>query len=148
MQVPRCRHHRPRRRRSSRYRIVRYDSEQRTGRGVRHAIERDPIDMPRQAHAMLYGHLEDARRLEAKFDQPRRDRERLVARVMIVGKVGGHLTDGAVLIPPRPLQHPVGRAVEVDAVDVLGLDGRSGRGPWSRAVRRFGGVASPGGRGR
>src|ERR1035438_8630805 len=80
--------------------------------------------MQRQAHPMLNSHLPQARRLEAKFDQPRRDDERLVAGMMVARKVGRHLADGAVLIPPRPLQHLVRRAMEVDAVDVRGIDGR------------------------
>jgi hypothetical protein len=120
-----------------RRRIGSNDGEQRTVGGIGRAIERNPVDMPRQPHAMLDSHLKQAGRLEAKFDQPRRDRERLIVGVMIARKVGRHLTDGAVLIPPGPLEHAISRAVEVDAVDVFGVDDRSLRRTERQAVRRF-----------
>src|SRR4051812_22429794 len=93
-------------------RIAGYDGEQWAGSRVRDAIESNSIDMPWKAHLMLHRHLIDARCLETELDQPRRDRERL-ARVVIVGKTGGHLTNCDLLVPPRALQHAVGRAVEV-----------------------------------
>ncbi len=41
---------------------------------------------------------------------------------MIVGQAFGHQPDDPVPIPPRPLDHLICRTVEVEAVDVSGLD--------------------------
>ena len=65
--------------------------------------------------------LEDARRLEAQLDQARLDEQRASFGWWSGGRSTAIATDHAVAVAPGGVEHPIGRAVEVDAIDLVRL---------------------------
>ena len=76
-------------------------------------------DPQRKRQATGGSQFEDARRLEAQLDQSRLDEKYGIVGPVVWRKVFREATDDTVAVTPGGVDHPIGRAVEVDAVDVV-----------------------------
>ena len=105
---------------------------------IRHDLE--PAEPLRQPQASVDCEFRYPGGLEAQLDEARSDQQRSVSGGVVLGQIGGELTDGRLIVPPDTGQNLVRGPVEVHAVDGVGRDDGSRR--TAAAAPRRGRLAS------